>query len=176
MAVTYPPVQPTLSGDVLTISRFLNNPTLIARRLRTLAEQRFIADVLLTGRFTTDSGSVLYETSEGIYSDRAPKSVQPGAEYPLTPISTGAPSLAKTVKWGQDAEITDESISRQTDEPGREGVRQAGQSAGEDHRRRRDGGDRVGGHADHGGDRHVDGRARRTSCATSRRRRRTSWR
>jgi hypothetical protein len=117
MAVTYPPVQPTLSGDVLTISRFLNNPTLIARRLRTLAEQRFIADVLLTGRFTTDSGSVLYETSEGIYADRAPKSVQPGSEYPLTPISTGAPSLAKTVKWGQDAEITDESISRQLMNP-----------------------------------------------------------
>lgn len=117
MAVTYPPVQPTLSGDVLTISRFLNNPTLIARRLRTLAEQRFIADVLLTGRFTTTSGSVLYETGEGIYADRAPKSVQPGAEYPLTPISTGAPSLAKTVKWGQDAEITDESISRQMMSP-----------------------------------------------------------
>lgn len=117
MAVTYPPVQPTLSGDVLTISRFLNNPTLIARRLRTLAEQRFIADVLLTGRYTTDSGSVVYETSEGIYSDRAPKSVQPGSEYPLTPISTGTPSIAKTIKWGQDAEITDESVSRQLMNP-----------------------------------------------------------
>jgi hypothetical protein len=117
MAVTYPPVQPTLSGDVLTISRFLNNPTLVARRLRTLADQRFISDVLLTGRISTDSGSVLYETGESIYADRAPKAIQPGSEYPLTPISTGSPSLAKTVKWGNDAEVTDEAISRQLFSP-----------------------------------------------------------
>jgi hypothetical protein len=117
MAVLYPPVQPTLSGDILTISRFLNSPTLIARRLRTLAEQRFISDVLLQGRYNTDSGSVVYEVSEGIYSDRAPKSVQPMSEYPLTPISTGTPSIAKTVKWGNDAEISDESISRQLMNP-----------------------------------------------------------
>lgn len=117
MAVTYPPVQPTLSGDVLTISRFLNNPTLVARRLRTLAEQRFISDVLLSGRISTTSGSVLYETSESIYSDRAPQSVAPGAEYPLTPISTGNASLAKTVKWGNDALITDEAIARQLFNP-----------------------------------------------------------
>ena len=117
MAVLYPPVQPTLSGDTLTISRFLNNPTLVARRLRTLAEQRFISDVLLSGRISTTSGSVLYETGETIYSDRAPQSVAPGAEYPLTPISTGNASLAKTVKWGQDALVTDESIARQLFNP-----------------------------------------------------------
>jgi hypothetical protein len=117
MAVTYPPVAPSLSGDVITISRFLNNPTLVARRLRTLAEQRFIADVLLSGRINTTSGSVLYETAETIYSDRAPLSVAPGAEYPLTPISTGAASLARTVKWGNDAEVTDEAIARQLFNP-----------------------------------------------------------
>ena len=117
MSVTYPAVQPSLSGDVLTISRFLNSPTLVARRLRTLAEQRFIADVLLSGRIATSSGSVLYETAETIYSDRAPLSVAPGAEYPLTPISTGTASLAKTVKWGNDAEVTDEAIARQLFNP-----------------------------------------------------------
>ncbi len=117
MAVLYPPAQPSLSGDVVTISRFLNSPTLVARRLRTLAEQRFIADVLLSGRIATTSGSVLYETGETIYSDRAPQSVAPGAEYPLTPISTGNASLAKTVKWGNDAEVTDEAIARQLFNP-----------------------------------------------------------
>jgi hypothetical protein len=50
MPYTYPPAAPTLSGDVETISRFLNSPTLVARRLRTLAEQRYIADTLLSGR------------------------------------------------------------------------------------------------------------------------------
>ncbi len=117
MSVMYPPVAPSVSGDAVTISRFLNNPTLIARRLRTLAEQRFIADVLLTGRVATTSGSVLYETGESIYSDRAPQPVQPGAEYPLTPISTGDASMAKTVNWGNDAEVTDAAIARQLFNP-----------------------------------------------------------
>lgn len=117
MPVTYPPAAPSLSGDLLTISRFLNNPTLVARRLRTIAEQRFISDRLLTGRFVTTSGSVVYEQGESIYADRAPQGVQPGAEYPLTPISTGPAQVAKTVKWGEDALVTDESISRQLMSP-----------------------------------------------------------
>ncbi|QFP96127.1 major head protein [Gordonia phage DobbysSock] len=117
MPIHYPPAAPTLSGDALTIDRFLKDPTLVARRLRTLAEQRFIADVLLSARLTTDSGSILYETGESIYSDRAPEAVAPGSEYPLTPVGTGEAQLAKTVKWGRDVEITDESISRQKIDP-----------------------------------------------------------
>ena len=47
MAVLYPPAQPSISGDVVTISRFLNNPTLVARRLRTLAgEDKTYVDVM----------------------------------------------------------------------------------------------------------------------------------
>lgn len=117
MPYTYPPAAPTISGDLVTISRFLNDPTQIARRLRTITEQRFIADALLTQRFTTDSGSVSYETSEGIYADRDPEAVNPGSEYPLTTLLAGAAQLAKTVKWGEDTEITDESISRQKFSP-----------------------------------------------------------
>ncbi|WP_378735512.1 hypothetical protein [Nocardia brasiliensis] len=112
MPITYPPAAPTLSGDLLSISRFLKDPTLIARRLRTLAEQRFIADVLLTGRYPAEGGSVTYETGESIYADRAPEAVAPGAEYPLTTAGTGTAQIAKTVKWGRDIEITDESVSR----------------------------------------------------------------
>lgn len=117
MPIQYPPVAPTLSGDLLTISRFLNNPTLVARRLRTIAEQRFISDVLLQGRFQTTAGSFVYEQNESIYADRQPQGVAPGAEYPLTTIGTGPASTAKTVKWGEDAEISDEAISRQLMNP-----------------------------------------------------------
>lgn len=117
MSYTYPPVAPTLSGDVVTISRFLANPTLVARRLRTIAEQRFISDVLLQGRFQVSGGAVLYETGESIYTDRPPSAVAPGAEYPQTPVSGGTASIAKTVKWGEDVPITDESIKRQLMNP-----------------------------------------------------------
>lgn len=117
MAYTYPPAAPTLSGDVQTISRFLQSPSLVARRLRTLLEQRYIADALLTGRFTVSGGAIQYETGEEIFTDEDPRAVSPGGEYPLTTLGTGTASLAKTVKWGQDALVTDEAIKRQQMDP-----------------------------------------------------------
>jgi hypothetical protein len=78
MAYTYPPAAPTLSGDTETISRFLQSPTLIARRLRTLLEQRYIADALLTGRFQVSGGAIQYETGESIFSTDNPQAVSAG--------------------------------------------------------------------------------------------------
>lgn len=110
MAITYPPAAPAISGDVLTISRFLNNPTAVTRRLRTLAENRFIADVLLSGRI--EGSSILYETDESIYTADAPEIVAPGAQYPRTLAPTGTASIANPVKWGQEVPITDEEVGR----------------------------------------------------------------
>lgn len=113
MPIEFPPVAPTLSGDTLSISRFLNNPPLVLRALRDVGDQMFICDKILTGRITTESGSVIYEQNETIFADRAPQPVAPLTEYPLTPVSTGPALTANTVKWGNDTEISDESISRQ---------------------------------------------------------------
>ncbi len=117
MSYTYPPAPPTLSGDVETINRFLQSPTQVSRRLRTLAEQRYIADAILTQRYRVSGGAVLYETGETIFSDRDPRAISPGGEYPLTTLTGGTASLAKVVKYGQDAEITDEAIKRQGRSP-----------------------------------------------------------
>lgn len=117
MGYTYPPAAPTISGDNITISRFLQDPTLIARRLRTLLEQRYIADAILTGRYQVSGGSIQYETGESIFTPDDPRSVAPGGEYPLTNPDTGTASIAKTVKWGQDALVTDESIKRRAIDP-----------------------------------------------------------
>lgn len=117
MPYAYPPAAPTITGDLVTINRFLNTPTLVARRLRTILEQRYIADALLTGRYTVSGGAIQYETGESIFSDDDPKAVAPGAEYPVTSVGTGVASIAKTVKWGQDTYVTDESISRQNFQP-----------------------------------------------------------
>lgn len=113
MPYTYPPASPTLSGDTVTISRFLQSPTLVARRLRTLLEQRYIADALLSGRFVVSGGAIQYETGETIFSADDPRAVAAGSEYPLTTLGTGTASITKTVKWGQDALVTDEAIKRQ---------------------------------------------------------------
>jgi hypothetical protein len=110
LAITYPPSAPTLAGDVLTINRFLNSPTAVTRRLRTIAENRFIADVLLSGR--VEGSSILYETDESIYTQDAPEIVAPGAQYPRTLAPTGTASVANPVKWGQEVPITDEEVGR----------------------------------------------------------------
>jgi hypothetical protein len=108
----YPPGAPTLSGDVLSINRFLKDTPWVLRALRDIGNEQFVADKLLTGQFWTESGSLGYEQNESIYADRAPKPVPPGGEYPITPISTGPGSTANTVNWGNDALITDTAIRR----------------------------------------------------------------
>jgi hypothetical protein len=117
MPYTYPAPAPTLTGDTIAISRFLNSPTMVGRRLRTIAEQRYIADALLTQRFQVVGGAVVYETGETIFTNDNPRAVAPGSEYPLTSANTGAASLAKTTKFGQDTIVTDEAIARQRMQP-----------------------------------------------------------
>lgn len=112
MSNAFPPASPTIAGDYLTVSRFLNTPTLVARRMRTLAEQRLIATSILTGRETVSGGAISFDQNEGLYTDRAVESVSPGGEYPLTTVGNGAAQLAKVVKWGQDTLVTDESAKR----------------------------------------------------------------
>lgn len=109
----YPVAAPSLSGDVLSINRFLKDTPWVARALRSVADEQFVSDKILTGQFWTESGSIGYEQNEGIYADRSPKAVPPGGEYPITPISTGPAATANVVKWGNDALLTDELISRQ---------------------------------------------------------------
>jgi len=112
MPNAFPPASPTISGDYLTVSRFLNTPTLVARRMRTLAEQRLIATTILTGREAVSGGAISFEQNEGLFTDRAVEAVSPGGEYPLTTVGDGTAQLAKTVKWGQDSLVTDEAAKR----------------------------------------------------------------
>jgi hypothetical protein len=112
MATTYPPAAPQVEGDSVTIHRFLQNPTQVARRLATLAQQRYIADAILKGRFNVEGGAITYESGEPLFTGDDPRAVAPGGEYPQTSIGEGAASVAKTTKWGQDVPVTDEAIKR----------------------------------------------------------------
>lgn len=103
---------PTLSGDLLTISRFLNSPQAIQRRLRDFRDLRFVSDLLLTQRFNSAGGAVLYEQLESQVNDRTPDSVAPGSEYPMANTPEGTAGLAAIAKWGQKVRLTDEEIAR----------------------------------------------------------------
>ncbi|MFE4229135.1 hypothetical protein ACFRJ8_14745 [Arthrobacter sp. NPDC056886] len=113
MAYSYPPVAPTFSGDNETISRFLNSPSVVARRVQDISANRFIADVLLTGRTDVSGGAITYDVDEDLYTVRPVTAVSAGGEYDLTTLTNGTPQVAKVTKWGQDTEVTDEAIKRQ---------------------------------------------------------------
>lgn len=112
MPGTYPAGPPTLSGDLETISRFLQNPQNIQRRLRTFTDLRFVSDQILTQRFRSQGGAVLYETAEPFVSDRTVEGVSAGSSYPYANLTTGTASIASIVKWGQKVLLTDEEITR----------------------------------------------------------------
>lgn len=109
---TFPAAPPTLSGDVLSISRFLQSPTALQRRLRNFRDLRFVSDQILTGRYRSSGGAVLYEQSEPFVSDRTPEAVDAGSEYPYALLPTGVAALAAIQKWGQKTLLTDEEIAR----------------------------------------------------------------
>jgi hypothetical protein len=102
----------TLSGDLLNISRFLQSPTAIQRRLRDFRDLRFVSDQLLTQRFRSSGGAVLYEMSEPFVNDRTAESVAPGSEYPFANDLTGTAAIAAIQKWGQKVRLTDEELIR----------------------------------------------------------------
>jgi hypothetical protein len=112
MPYAFPAAAPTLSGDLLTISRFLQDPVRLQRRLRTFRELRFVSDQLLTGRFRSQGGAVLYEMSEPFVSDRAVEAVGAGSEYPYANLPSGTAGVAAIAKWGQKVLLTDEEIAR----------------------------------------------------------------
>jgi len=109
---TFPPAPPSLSGDTLSISRFLQSPTQIQRRLRGFRDLRFVSDQLLTQRFRSQGGAVLYETAETTVTNRAVEQVSPGGAYPYADTSNGTASIAAIAKWGQKVLLTEEEILR----------------------------------------------------------------
>jgi hypothetical protein len=103
---------PTLSGDLLTISRFLAQPAYLQRRLRTFRDLRFVSDQILTQRFRSSGGAILYDQTEPFVTDRTVEAVSAGSEYPMANLPTGTAALAAIAKWGQKVRLTEEEILR----------------------------------------------------------------
>ncbi len=112
MPGSYPAAPPTLSGDLVTISRLLQSPTQIKRMLRDFTNLRFVSDQILTQRFRSTGGAVLYEVSEPFLNARPVEAVAPGSEYPLDVPLSGAAAIAAVQKWGQGIFMSDEEILR----------------------------------------------------------------
>lgn len=128
---TFPPGTVTVSGTNLTASYFLSKPEFVARRLRELADLRYVGSQLLRGRAATTGGAVGYEVAgESIFADAAPEAVAPGASYTLTTTGAGTPAVAKVSKYGKDSIVTDEDVKRRNMDPVNRGLNKLANSAG----------------------------------------------
>lgn len=128
---TFPPGSVSVSGSTVSASVFLSRPDFVARRLRTLADLRYVGSNLLRGRASAEGGAVGYETAgESIFADAAPEVVAPGSEYTLTTTGAGTPAVAKVKKWGKDSLITDEDIKRRNMDSVNRGLNKLANSAG----------------------------------------------
>lgn len=128
---TYPPGSVSVSGSTVSASAFLARPDFVARRLRTLADLRYVGSNLLRGRADSQGGAVGYEVAgESIFADAAPEVVAPGSEYTLTTTGVGTPAVAKVKKWGKDSLVTDEDIKRRNMDPVQKGLLKLANSAG----------------------------------------------
>lgn len=123
---TYPVKHPEGTLTDAQLHALLANPRVIAKRLHSLTEMKFIADYLLSGRFDATGGGIFYETGEEEFADKDPESVAPLGEYPKVVLESGEVVSARTVKWGLDTVISDEKIARQGIQYVNKGLRRLG--------------------------------------------------
>ncbi len=110
---TYPALAPAGAGlTTIEIHHLLKTPQTLARRVRDLSDKRYIADVLLSGRFVAEGGGIFYETGEEIFTEDDAAEITPGAGYPMTQARAGELAAARVSKWGRDVLVTDEAIKR----------------------------------------------------------------
>lgn len=110
---TYPVARPTGTLTDAQVHLLLQNPRLVAKRMATLADQKFIADYLLSQSLVAANGGIFYETGEQIFASDSPEAIAPGSAYPKTVLTQGDIAAAKTDKRGLGTDITDEKISRE---------------------------------------------------------------
>lgn len=113
-STTYPPPSPSVSGDNITVSTYLQNPARVQRLIQNLTYERFIADRIFAPGPRATGGAVLFDqvTANDLFLTRDVQSIQPGDEYPILTDEAPAPRLAAVEKWGGRVFVTDEQRDR----------------------------------------------------------------
>lgn len=113
MPNVYAPAAPTVSGDKITVDRLVNNPVLIQRTLRTLAQMRLVGDKILSGEVDlTGTGAVNYEVSEAIMAASLAERIDDLMEYPLSAEPSAVSQMAAAENWGLSTLISDKLVAR----------------------------------------------------------------
>jgi hypothetical protein len=113
VSYTYPVKHPTGTLTSEQLHLLLSNPRVLAKRVASLTDMKFIADWLLQDRLDATGGGLFYETGEEVFADTDPEAIAPLGEYPMVVLESGEVVSVKTDKWGLDTMISDEKVARQ---------------------------------------------------------------
>lgn len=111
----FPVAPPTVAGNVLTVSMFLNDPTRVQRSIEDMANLRFVADVIFAEGPPIPSGSVIYDqiTEQGqMFLARDVEEIEPGADFPILNALEAGPLVAIARKYGGEVFLTYEDRRR----------------------------------------------------------------
>lgn len=112
--VAHPLGPPSLSGNMITVDMYLNQPTRVTRMILDLSLQRFIADRVFTSAGGVTGGAVIYDqaTVNELYAARDVEKVAPGMEFPIITSERLVPKVAEVEKWGGKVWVSDEARDR----------------------------------------------------------------
>lgn len=110
----FPPPVPTVSGSLITVDQYLQQPARVTRTLQRLTLQRFIADLIFGQGPKATGGAVLYDqlTANDLFLKDDVERIEPGMDYPILTDEAPTPKLAAVGKWGGRVFITDEQKDR----------------------------------------------------------------
>lgn len=109
----YPGAPPSVSGNQITVERFVKSPSQVYRVLSDLTKERFIADFIFNSG-DAQGGAVLYDqvTENDLYASDDPREIAPGAEFPMVSDEQGDPKVAAVTKRGSAFPLTYEAVRR----------------------------------------------------------------
>lgn len=110
---TYPPGNPSVNGNQITVEQFLKTPSRVTRVINDLTRQRFIAERIFASGDAV-GGAVIYDqvTASELYTDRDVQAIEAGSEFPIVTSGETSPKVAAVTKWGGAAVLTYEAVRR----------------------------------------------------------------
>lgn len=123
---TFSPTGTAVSGDLVTVSTYLRQPTRVQRLVEALTPaSRFIADRFFGQGPPVPSGAVIYDqvTSADLYTTKDVEVITEGSAIPVLDDSAPNPKLAGSTAYGGAFKVTDQNRNRNQIDVFNRGVR-----------------------------------------------------
>lgn len=106
------PIVSARDGARVTVNDLINNPTVIPRRILSIARNQFIADSILRDGGGNNAGVVEFYQSTPLFANTGASIRSEFGEYQITQTSDGIPSVAIVIDRGLSILVSDEMRRR----------------------------------------------------------------